>query len=299
MLKKIFVVLVNYNTHGYTEKCIESLLKTRDCVCRIVIVDNASQKQDISHLQDYCSRLTDVCTLLCLENNGGFAAGNNVGIRYALEHDADYVLLLNNDTVVREDTLVQLIKPFETERHLGVTTGKIYYFDNPKMLWYDGGHYHPILARTVQYHYRKEREFLETEPTVVNYISGCCMCIKREALFKVGELSEDYFMYEEDVDYSIRFQRCGYQLMYIPKALIWHKEAASSEGYSKFKQYYMVRNKMLLIKKNWPCCIKWTAYLFALLTALNRIRKKEYQFDVVKLALEAFVRGETGRTTLV
>lgn len=146
-MKKVAVILINYNTFVHTQKCIESLQKTKNCLLRIIVVDNASHPEEVKNLRRLCETQENV-TLIELEDNGGFAAGNNAGIRCALRLGIDYILLLNNDTVVSESTISKLIEPFDIIPELGMTSGKIYYYDNPQMLWYDGGKYDPISART-------------------------------------------------------------------------------------------------------------------------------------------------------
>lgn len=295
-MKKVAVILINYNTFVHTQKCIESLQKTENCLLKIIVVDNASHPEEVKNLRGLCKTQENV-TLIELDDNGGFATGNNAGIRCALHLGVDYILLLNNDTVVNESTISKLIEPFDIIPELGMTSGKIYYYDNPQMLWYDGGKYDPILARTEQYHYRKEIEFPNTLPITVNYISGCCMCIKKKVLDQVGGLSEEYFMYEEDVDYCIRLQMKGYSLLYVPEALIWHKEAASSSSVPEFKQYYMIRNKFFLIKKFWKFPVNLVAYTYAILTVINRIRKKEYKIRIAKDAIIDFLKGKNGKAS--
>ena len=173
--------------------------------------------------------------------NGGFAFGNNVAIKYALaKKDVDYVLLLNNDTVVEKDFLNKLVEVSQADKKIGITGCKIYYYDNSSKIWFNGGKFNEWTGRSV--HIQKE---IDKEVSECNFITGCCMLIKREVLEKIGLLDESYFMYVEDLDYCYSVIKSGYKLIVAHNSNIWHKVGASGEGeISEFSAYWYYKNSL-------------------------------------------------------
>lgn len=174
--------------------------------------------------------------------NGGFAFGNNVAIKYALaKKDAECVLLLNNDTVVEKDFLNKLVEVSQADKKIGITGCKIYYYDNPSKIWFNGGKFNEWTGRAV--HIQKE---INKEVSECNFITGCCMLIKKEVLEKVGLLDESYFMYVEDLDYSYRVWKAKHKLYNVSNSEVWHKVGASSgeDEVSAFSAYWYYKNSL-------------------------------------------------------
>lgn len=238
--EKTFIILVNYCNAEVTVDCIKSLLLTGIQEKYIIVVDNKSPDNSLEVL-----KAVDGITLISSDVNGGFSYGNNIGIKYALEHDCSSVILLNNDTVVAKDFLEKIFESDGTT----VNVPKIYYYANPDVLWYAGGKID--YKKGLQVHFgdglKDEIEFSQEKD--VDYATGCCMMIPRTVLDKVGLLDEDYFMYWEDMDYSLRLKKAGIRLHYLPCAKIWHKVGMSGGSQSKMAIYYSNRNRFFLLKK--------------------------------------------------
>jgi len=183
--------------------------------------------------------------------NLGFAEGNNVGIRRALEKGADYVLLLNNDTVVDPEFLGELVKVGESDERIGIVGPKVYYYDyNGRKdvihsagakIYMRRGTAPPIGINEVD---RGQYDVLRQ----VDYLEGACMLIKRDAIHKIGLLSPEYFMYWEETDWCVRAHKAGYKTVYVPRAVVWHKIDARQTSINKV--YYMTRNTFLFMKKH-------------------------------------------------
>lgn len=197
--------------------------------------------------------------------NGGFAFGNNVAIKYALaKGDVDYVLLLNNDTLVEKDFLNKLVEVSQADKKIGITGCKIYYYDNPSKIWFNGGKFNEWTGRAV--HIQKE---VSKEASECNFITGCCMLIKREVLEKVGLLDESYFMYVEDLDYSYKAIKSGYKLIVDHNSNIWHKVGASNEGeISEFSAYWGLKSRIKFILSYENYLSKVFALVFLLITRI-------------------------------
>lgn len=190
------------------------------------------------------------------EDNYGFARGNNIGILYALKTlNSEYILLLNNDTVVDHEFLTELIKGFKAENNVGICAPKIYLYDDPKKMGYAGrfinywtGNTYDRAARQGQVDHGQFEDVIE-----VDYASGCCMLISRDVLLSVGLLDESFFFGGgEDVDICTRAARKGFKILFAPKSKLWHKGSVLrlNKTRSKRYSYYIVRNRFILMEKH-------------------------------------------------
>ncbi len=259
----ISIILVNYNTDEYTIDCLDSLLKINTPGFRhsIIVVDNASTVPMVLPKR----LMVPAIELIRSESNLGFTGGNNMGIHFGIEkYNSDYVLLLNNDTTVHPDFLKELVTHAEKYPKAGITTSKIYFSKGRefhlnsykkdelgKVFWYAGGSidwdnlvaYHRGVDEVDRGHFDNQLE--------CDFATGCVLMIKREVLEKVGTLDKKYFLYMEDVDYSVRVKKAGYEIHFVPKSIVWHKNAGSSGGSgSPLQEYYQTRNTMLFTFKH-------------------------------------------------
>ncbi len=254
-MKKVFVVILHYKGKEFTRQCLLSLnkIKTKGFSLKTVVVDNHSPEPIDDLEKEFFNEV-----FIKNKKNLGFAEGNNVGIRYALKHEADYVMLLNNDTVVDSQLIVQLIKAAGEGESIGILGPKIYFApgsefhkdrykkkERGKVIWYAGGEIdwknvmasHRGVDEVDQGQYDQE---IETD-----FVSGCCMLIKRAVFEKVGLLDGRYFLYLEDNDFCQRAKKAGFKLIYVPKAKLWHANAGSSRVGGPLHDYYLTRNRML------------------------------------------------------
>jgi GT2 family glycosyltransferase len=256
-MKKVAIVTVNFNTSDDTITLLHSLkhVKTEDFTLETIIVDNGSK--EIFEIPEKLK--SDDTILIRSDINTGFAGGNNIGMKIALERDADYILVVNNDTEMDKDLIINLLKVLDSDPKIGVTTPKIYFAkghefhkdrykeeDLGKVFWFAGGstdwNHVTSIHRGVDEVDHGQYDI--TEPT--EFATGCCMLFKKEVLEKVGLFDERYFLYYEDADLDERIKRAGYKMYYVPSAVLIHINAASSGGAGNVLQdYFITRNKML------------------------------------------------------
>lgn len=278
-MKKIAIIIVNYNGEKDTNELLDSLgkIKTDGNSLEIYIVDNGSTKNI-----NYTDRSLP-CHYQKNKTNVGFAAANNQGIKLALQNGADYICLLNNDTTVDPIFVDNIILSFEKDDKIGVISPKIYFYpgrefhkeryeekDKGKVIWYAGGLIdweniycsHRGVDEVDNGQYNTE---IETD-----FATGCCMFIKKEVIEKSGFLNEEYFAYFEDVDFCIRAKKVGYKIIYEPRSIIWHKNASSSGGSGSSLQFFLQeRNRLLFgfkyakIKVKLHLLVKFFAFLFS------------------------------------
>jgi len=245
--KKVSIILLNYKGLKDTLECVESLEKLKYENYEIIIVDNHSEDGSYEALKD---RLGNKQVLIEAPSNGGFAKGNNIGIEYATHNGADFVLLLNNDTLVEENFLSEMVSCYERHENVGIIGCKIMYNGQRDTIWYAGGEID--FKRYYGYHYGEGQKDSPSfnEEKEITFTTGCVMLIPKEVILKVGSLPEEYFMYYEDVDYCLKVQKASYKIFYCPGATVYHKVSASTGGdESPFAVRYNTRNRIIFMNK--------------------------------------------------
>lgn len=184
------------------------------------------------------------------DKNYGFAEGNNIGMRYALKAlSSDYILLLNNDTVVDKEFLDELVKVAEDNPNIGILGPKIYYYNSNKINFAGGVLFRKIgQSFHIGLHAIDKGQFDELKE--VDFITGCALLVKKEVIEKIGLLNTDYFAYFEDLDWNVKAHKRGYKIMFVPKAKIWHKASSTSGYMSPTYTYFHTRNRILFVRKN-------------------------------------------------
>ena len=244
MEPSVAIILVNYNGYGDTVECVKSIRDIKYNNYKIFIVDNDSPDADRLRADLF---LADNAEIIYSNNNLGFSGGNNLAIEIAIKEEFDYIVLLNNDTIVEPNFLEALVKTAQASEKIGAVTGKIYYYYQRENVWSAGGAYSRNTGLTVQYSGPDTDTFdIEKE---ITFATGCLIMFPSRVVREVGLLDETYFLYSEDSDYCQRIIDAGYKLIYSPKSIIYHKVSASTGDKSPMQQRYMMRNNLFMIKK--------------------------------------------------
>lgn len=272
---KLAVILVNYNGEKYNTACIDSILASVGMEeLKIIVVDNASQDNSMRLLEERYAK-DERLELLRLDDNYGFSRANNAGIDRAREWGAEYVLLLNNDTEIVPDMLLQLWVC--AKRHPdSVIVPKIYYSDDRKRIWSAGGSVSPVIKKVRHIGLNETDEGQYAQERKIGFATGCCLWIPMDVIQRAGKLDERFFLYYEDTEYSFRLHKLGISIYYCPKAAMYHKVGASTRGAdSPLCAYYIARNWLLCnrlhLGRRFPlflvyyalnrtaCCLLWLA----------------------------------------
>ena len=258
---KVSIVILNWNSYDVTAECLRSLRKVEYPEHEIVLVDNGSQDGSAERLQ---AEFPEVRVLRNAQNLG-FPGGNNVGIRDALERGTDYLLLLNNDTIVSADFLTRLVSVAEAGSAVGLVNPKIYFLEPPDRLWHGGARYRSWWSFPKIVGVGKQDDGSYGDTKEVPFTTGCALLIKSEVLRKVGLLAEEYFLGFEDLDFSLRARRAGYKTIYAGNAAIWHRSAyVTQKNLGKpVKDFYYFRNTVLVARK-FMLRRYWPLYLLSL-----------------------------------
>jgi hypothetical protein len=211
----------------------------------VVVIDNGSKGNDAKIIK---GKFGDFVYIIEEEKNLGFAGGCNVGIRWALHSGANYILLLNNDTVVDPDFLIELVNVAQNNAEIGIVGPKVYYYEQPKRIFNAGGKVNFFTGRTlfVGHGETNDRRFDNIEE--VDFVVGCALLIKEGTIRRIGLLNEKYFAYYEETEWCTKARKAGFKVVHVSKAKIWHKspKARTSES----EKYYLTRNRFLFVKRN-------------------------------------------------
>lgn len=241
----VYIVIINWNGWRDTMQCIDSLRKLTYPLYRVVVIDNGSTDESVSKLQA-CVPYID---LIKTGKNLGFSGGNNVGIRWAIEQKASYVLLLNNDTVVAPDLLDAFVKVADTHPDVAAMAPKIYYFDQPDLLWFAGGKAHNRLDSPDHLGGGEKDKGQYDQVCDTPFINGCAFFARTKTIADIGLLDERYFYMFEDTDWTMRFLQAGYRCLYVPQARLWHKAHGATGGErTPCWCYFYERNRLLWLK---------------------------------------------------
>ena len=248
-LNNVAIVVLNWNGKSDTLECLDSLTKVSFSNLETIVVDNGSTDDSVVTIKTDYPRVT----VLETGKNLGFAEGNNVGIRLALERNADYVLLLNNDTVVDSNIIEAFIDAAKKYPNGGVYGAKIYYHAEPKRIWYAGGTWDKNEKCFAQIGDGVDDIGQFNEVVTTEFVVGCAMFIPAQVLKKVGLLESEFFLNYEEIDFCSRIKQAGYENIYVPDAILWHKISVSFGGESSpLKTYFTFRNRLLWAKRNLP-----------------------------------------------
>ena len=274
---KLSIITVNYNGLKDTCELIDSIPFNNNM--EVIVVDNASKEDEASIISE---RYPQVKVIRSLENSG-FAGGNNLGIK---EAKGKYILLINNDTYFMDFNIDSLIERLESSDKIGIVCPKLRFAWGNNPIQFAG--YTPLSSITVRNQaigFGEEDHGQYETAHLTPYAHGAAMLIKREALERVGVMPECFFLYYEEIDWSMMFTRAGYEIWYDPACTIYHKESQTTGQNSPLRTYYITRNRLLLVKRNYKGINKYLSYIYLIgLVATRDIIKYSLQgrYDLVK-----------------
>ena len=268
---ELSIITVNYN--GLKDTC--ALIETIpfNDTMEMIVVDNASKDDEAKAIQEKYPHIHTIRS----DRNLGFAGGNNLGIQAAR---GKYLFLINNDTVFREFNVQSIIARLESSDKIGMVCPKIRFSWGDYPIQFAG--YTPlspitIRNRSIGFGEQDNGQYDSPHPTP--YAHGAAMMVKREVVDKVGMMPECFFLYYEELDWSMMITRAGYEIWYEPACTIFHKESQSTGQNSPLRTYYITRNRLLIVKRNIQGIKKYLAYAYLLSVVAAR--------DILKYALTA------------
>lgn len=222
----------------------------------VIVVDNASKQDEASIISERFPQIKVIRS----DKNIGFAGGNNLGIK---EAKGEYIFLVNNDTYFKDFNVSTLIYRLESSDNIGVVCPKLRFAWGNNPIQYAG--YTPLTNITfrnkaIGFGEEDKGQYETAHPTP--YAHGAAMLIKREAIEKVGLMPECFFLYYEEIDWSMMFTRAGYEIWYDPSCTVYHKESQTTGQNSPLRTYYITRNRLLLVKRHYKGINKYLSYIY-------------------------------------
>lgn len=238
---RIGVILVNYGKWELTKNCIDSLERSEGADIRITLVDNCSP----GVVPEWVTRRSNL-RFVRMEENTGFAGGNNEGFRISSDDEAEFTFFLNNDAEVLPETICNLAKYLSSNEDAGIASPAVYWKSDPEKLWSAGGKLVKWKMRFEQVDITKE-EYNPWKGLHVDFVSGCAMMIRTDLFREIGGFREDFFMYYEDADLCRKVIDQGYSVDVLPSETVLHSVASGSGGeLSKLAIYFSERNRIVL-----------------------------------------------------
>jgi GT2 family glycosyltransferase len=246
----VSIITINYNTPEVTGALLRSLSAITYPNWEVIVVDNASPAHSSAALKKEYPFIKHISSPV----NTGFAGGNNIGLHFA---KGEYAFILNNDTEVTPGLITTLVEYLQQHPECGIACPKIKYYSQPDTIQYAGAvGLHPLTSRSYDIGYLEQDEGQRNDIRKTDLPMGAAMMIPMELIKKVGLMSELFFLYYEELDWSARFKQAGYEVHYVGTAEVFHKESISTGKNSAFKTFYLYRNRFLYIRRNYKA-LRW------------------------------------------
>lgn len=259
----IISVILNTNRRDDTLECLASISRSTYTNHKVMVLDNASTDGSVEAIRMAFPDV-EICHLTA---NSGYAGNNNVGIKAALEQGADWVFVLNEDTVLDPACLDALIAAGESDPAIGIVGPLVYHHDEPTVIQSAGG----ALGQNWEARHVGQNEDDVGQyalPHAVDWVSGCAILVRRQAIEQLGMLDERFFYYWEEVEWCLRIGRAGWKIIHVPSARIWHKGVQRNYVPKPSIAYYNTRNRFLMLEKLRAPWSIWMGTWFQILRTL-------------------------------
>jgi len=289
---------LNWNQESDTLECLTSLREVQHPRFEVLLVDNGS----VNGCADKIAEQFPEVSIIRNSENLGYADGNNVGIREALVAGAKYVLLLNNDTSVHPQFLVELLQAAERYPDAGILGAKVVYYDRPDVLWALGGDLQQPFGRIKMIGRDQAADRLRNEIAEFDHVPGAVMFVRADVFRQIGLLDSEFFLNWEDAEFCLRAQKAGWKIMGVPSSLVKHKVSRATAG--KLAMYFGQRNRLLFTSRclpRWQFVLSVIPFHFARLGALVVTEGLRGRFDLVKAAVLGtmdYFRGRLGKGSM-
>jgi GT2 family glycosyltransferase len=289
MALNVWIVPVNFNGLDDTRKCLRSLAQLTT-PASVVVVDNASIQDPTAALKAEFPHVNVVRNPV----NGGWSGGNNTGIRFALQRGADFVILLNNDTVVHPELVARLVAAMEAHPDYGIIGPVIRHMQEPDVVMTDGAVFNrPGYPGFFQRQPVPERPGAVNETDIVN---GCCMLVRAAVFEKIGLIDDRFFLIHEESDFCLRARQAGWKCGVLGEGLVWHKGSSAFQRSGKrWQRYYDTRNLGLLLARHHTSRRGLSSYARYLRYAYHRYchEREAGQRDAANAVLEGLIDAAT------
>lgn len=267
----IFAVMLNWNEFHHTVPCIDSLKKSSIPINKILVLDQASEDGSGEKLLRLYNDDSQVEVILN-DKNYGFSGGMNIGIQKALDLNAEYIFILNNDTIIDSECVQLLFDTIISHSDAAVSGPAIMYHSNPEKLWQAGGFFNKFKMGVSVPDKGKKYSEINQITSEVSFLTGCALLVPRKTFQKVGLFDASLFFYGDDVDYGLRIKKSGLKMLFVPAAKVWHKiEDITVDRTTPYVLYHLARSTVIVLRKNFSGIEKYYGILlqFTLYTSFR------------------------------
>jgi GT2 family glycosyltransferase len=295
-LPLVVTVILNTNRRADTLDCLAALAHSEYANQRVIVLDNASTDGSVAAIRAAFPGVQ----IIELTSNRGYAGNNNVGIQAALEQGADWVFVLNEDTILAPDCIGKLVAAAAPDPQVGIVGPLVYHHDEPNVVQSAGGQLTSSWeARHIGQNELDRGQFVQ--PVAVDWISGCAILVRRQLIEQVGMLDERFFYYWEEAEWCLRARRHGWRVVHVPQAKLWHKGVQRNYAPKASVSYYNTRNRLLVLHKHQAPLLIWLctwAQLLRTLMSLSmrpRWRNKRDHRNAMGRGMVDFLRRRWGQ----
>jgi GT2 family glycosyltransferase len=296
----VTAIILNWNNAAQTLDCLASLRQSDYPALDVIVVDNASTDDSVNIIRNAHPKVP----LLVSTANLGYAGGNNLGIRRALENGAAWVFILNDDTTQAVDCLRQLVDAGEMNPKAGLLGPLVYHAEQPGVIQSAGGVMDACWRATHRGENQPAQEhFSHGQPIPVDWINGCALLVRSAMIQAIGMFDERFFLYREEVEWCVRARQAGWQVIFVPQAHLWHAGVRPDYRPKPYVTYYMTRNLFLLLAARkagwqpWFDAIKQTARTLISWTIKPQWREQRAHRDAMWRGVRDFVGKRWGAFT--
>jgi GT2 family glycosyltransferase len=289
-------IILNTNRREDTLECLASLERSTYHNRHAIVLDNHSTDGSVETIR---ARFPAV-QIIELADNRGYAGNNNVGIEAARAQGADWVFVLNEDTVLDPDCLAELVAVGESDPQIGIVGPMVYHHDEPHIIQSAGGKLGPYWdSLHIAKNEPDQGQF--SQPHLVDWISGCGIVVRRAVIEGVGMIDERYFYYWEETEWCLRASRSGWRIMHVPQAKLWHKGVQRNYHPKPSVTYYATRNRLLTLAKHHAPPKAWVLAWAQMLRTLTswtvkpKWRSKHEHRDAMWRGMLDFLRHRWGQ----
>ncbi|MGX7419010.1 glycosyltransferase family 2 protein [Carnobacterium gallinarum] len=275
-LSSVYFIILNYNNAPDTLECVDSIEKLEYGNYKVVLVDNQSKDNSAEILQKELPQHKFIQT----GANLGYAAGNNIGMKYAIEDGADYICILNNDVIVNSDFLTILVDYLSTHPKVGLVGPRICEYEDQSILESAGSNVDFKKGRVTRLYHGEPEQNVYGKVIPCDYVGGACMLLKADLIQEVGYIPENYFLFYEENEWCVTIKKAGYQIVCVADARVVHKGSASINKVSGLSEYFMYRNLVIFMRRNasFKNKVIFVPYLFLFALKSGLTKKDGWRF---------------------
>lgn len=275
----VYIIILNFNSYEETLRCLESVKNIQYDNFQVVIVDNNSEDNSAEMLKGNDSNYT----FLKNESNLGYANGNNVGIKFALDNGAEYICILNNDVEVESKFLYKLISYLEDNSEVGIAGPCICDYDNRDRVQSMGASINLYTGLAQGKMKDKQYDKMRKTFTEVDYLGGACFVLRRKVVEDIGTIPEMYFLFFEETEFCLKAKKRGYKLICLTESKVYHKRSATISKYKGLSYYYLNRNRIIFMRRNASLFQRIVFYPYLFAEGVGRILMRGEAVELFKI----------------